>query len=73
MPTYAVSFLTTASTIVTVEAANEKEAREKADEVFSPPSVCHQCASNYSDDGSNSGVELEDWQQAEDDDGVWEI
>lgn len=49
MPTYIVSGYLTISVVKTVEAANEDEAREKA-EGLSAPSLCHQCASAGDDD-----------------------
>lgn len=72
MRTYSVVYTTTASTVVTVEAQNETEARTKAGEVFAPPNLCHQCSGSTYDNGENSGVELGDWEPLEQD-GVWEV
>jgi hypothetical protein len=41
---YRVWFTVYASTAVEVDAENEEEARQKAEEVVYRPSLCHQCS-----------------------------
>jgi hypothetical protein len=66
---YSVSFTSTASTIVEVEADSPAEAADLAEEKFEPPSVCAQCAGWGRSGDSNSGIELSDeWDQQE----TWE-
>ena len=64
---YRVQFLTTASTLVEVEASSAEEARQVADEDFYGPSVCAQCSGW----GGNPGIELGEWEQDESEHGVW--
>lgn len=72
MSTYHVTFKTGAFTTVSVEANSAEEARELADEQFSPPYVCALCSGRGKFVGE-SGIELgDDWEQEEDESGVWE-
>lgn len=64
---YRVQYLTTASTIVEVEAENETEARQLADEDFYGPQPCAQCSGW----GEKQGIELGEWEQDESEHGVW--
>ncbi len=73
MPKYAVLYTTTASTIVEVEAQDESDAREKADEQVEYPSVCAHCSGWNARRSLNSGIELGEWQPGEDPGDVWEI
>lgn len=65
--TYRVQFLTTASTIVEVEATSAEEARVQADEDFYGPQPCAQCSGW----GGQPGIELGEWEQDESEHGVW--
>lgn len=61
MTKYAVQFLATASAIVTVDAEDESAAINAANEAFSSPQLCHQCAhemdlSDWEPDESKYGV-----------------
>jgi hypothetical protein len=69
MTTFAVVYTATASTTVDVEADSAEEARELADaEWEGGPQVCAMCAGV----GGGQGIDLGDWEQIEDDYGVYE-
>lgn len=44
MPQYRVTFLVDASVSILVDAENEEQAKEKAWEEASSPTLCHQCS-----------------------------
>lgn len=68
---YAVLFTTVASSVCYVDADDEDEARELADEQFEPPVLCASCSGWRPEDPN---LELGgDWEQNEDDSGVWAV
>jgi hypothetical protein len=60
MARYTVCFQVYAQTFVEVDAANEEEAREKAEAEVEVPSLCHQCCGPFeiNDLGDIMDVEL---------------
>lgn len=66
MAKYRVYYTTTASSTVVVEAADESEARERAEDEFEFPSLCAQCAGW----GRSYSLDLAEWEQVEDGGGV---
>ena len=67
MKAYTVMYTTTASTVISVEAESEEEARVLADEQFEPPHLCAQCSGW----GNSQNLELGEFEQDESEDGVW--
>lgn len=61
MTKYAVHYQATASASVVVEAEDESDAADKADEVFVEPSLCAHCSHE---------IDLGDWQPTEGEDGI---
>ena len=73
MTRYAVQYMTTASTVVYVEADSPEEARAQADEKFEAPSLCAMCSGWGSEEGDgNSGIELGDWEADASPHSTWE-
>lgn len=62
MARYLVYFEVYAQTYVEVDAADETEARSKAEEAVEVPQLCHQCEDPFevNDLGEITGVELQD-------------
>jgi hypothetical protein len=67
MTKYSVQYLTTASTVLTVEADDPEQAREVADEGFEPPFLCAQCSGW----GNDQNLELGEFEQDDTEGGVW--
>jgi hypothetical protein len=67
MPRYAVTYTTTASHTVEVEADDAQDARRKADEAYdeqAPGSLCYQCSNDY---------DIGDFEQDDSDGAVWQL
>lgn len=60
MPKYAVTFYVKASTVITVNANNQKEAAEKAAEVIgNPPMLCPHCTPKINVGDLTGEIEVE--------------
>lgn len=66
MPKYRVYYTAVVSSSVVVEAADESEARDAADDNFAFPSICAQCSGW----GQEYSMDLGGWEQDESDEGL---
>lgn len=58
MPKYRVYYQAGAGTYVDVEAEDENDAADKADEVFAPPQLCAHCSGW----DNPPGIDISDWE-----------
>lgn len=68
MPKYRLYYRTGASTYIDVEAANQDEAIEKAEQEFDPPYLCAQCSG-----WGRPGVDLGEWEPEDGTDAIVEV